>query len=152
MLMQAAKVETCSLRETYTILLLDEMHVRQDLVYDKHTGALTGFCNLGDVSDHLSKFENSLMEGIEPESPVIAKTMMVIMVRGLFNSLQFPYAQFPCCDVSGYLLYDPLWEAVGRIENCGLKVHACNSTQYYVCRQLCRFWELQWMEVQSIGA
>lgn len=46
MLMQAAK---CSLQETYTILLLDEMHVRQDLVYDKHTGALTGFCNLGDV-------------------------------------------------------------------------------------------------------
>ena len=58
MLMQAAKVERCSLQEAYTILLLDKMHVRQDLVYDKHTGAL--FCNLGDVSDHLSKFENSL--------------------------------------------------------------------------------------------
>ena len=49
------------------------MHVHQDLVYDKHTGAQAGFCNLGDVSDHPFKFENSLMEGVEPERPMMAK-------------------------------------------------------------------------------
>ena len=27
---------------------------------------------------------------------VLAKTMVVFMVRGLLNKLQFPYAQFPC--------------------------------------------------------
>ncbi len=46
--------------------------------------------------------------------------MMVFMVRGLFSSLKFPYAQFPCVDLSGDLLYDPFWEAV---RNCGLKVY-----------------------------
>ena len=54
--------------------------------------------------------------------PKLAKTMMVLMVQGLFSSLQFPYAQFPCTDITGDMLYDPFWEAVRRIEACGLKV------------------------------
>ncbi len=57
-----------------------------------------------------------------PVQPQPAKTMMVFTVRGLFNSLQFPYAQFPCAEVSGELLYHPFWEAVRRVENWGLKV------------------------------
>ena len=40
------------------------------------------------------------------------KTMMVFMVRGLFGSHQFPYAQFACADITGEMLYDPFWEAV----------------------------------------
>jgi len=50
--------------------------------------------------------------------------MMVFMVRGLFSKLQFAYAQFPCASVTGDLLYAPFWEAVGRIEACGLKVRS----------------------------
>ncbi len=50
--------------------------------------------------------------------------MMVFMVRGLFTKLQFAYAQFPCSKVSGDLLYDPFWEAVYRVERCGLKVRS----------------------------
>ncbi len=34
MLVDAAKVNSCPEREKYVILLLDEMHLRQDLVYD----------------------------------------------------------------------------------------------------------------------
>ena len=32
------------------ILLLDEIHIRDGLVYDKHTGTLLGFSNLGDIN------------------------------------------------------------------------------------------------------
>ena len=111
------------------ILLLDEMHIRKDLVFNKHNGAMIGFTNFGDVNDHL-RFEQSLSDGA-PASPKLAKTMMVFMVRGLFSKLQFAYAQFPCADLSGDLLYEPFWEAVGRLENCGLQVGIisilCNS-------------------------
>ena len=48
--------------------------------------------------------------------------MLVFMVRGLFSKLQFAYVQFPAHDLSGELLYEPFWETVGRLENCGLKV------------------------------
>ena len=121
LLMETAKVTTCPDREKCTLLLLDEMHIREDLVFDKHSRALIGFTSLGDITDHLIKFEESLTEDKLPK-PKLAKTMMVFMVRGLFSSLQFPYAQFPCSDLSGDLLYDPFWEAVRRIENCGFKV------------------------------
>ena len=126
MLQKAAKVESCPERDKFTLLLLDEMHIREDIIYDKHLGEMVGFANLGDVNDHLLAFERSICNS-ETTTPRPAKTMMVFMVRGLFNSLQFAYAQFPCAELTGELLYDPFWEAVMRIENCGLKVF------YIVC-------------------
>ncbi len=60
MLVSAAKVASCPERDKCVLLLLDEMHIRQDLVFDKHTGDMIGFCNLGDVNEHLSQFEQSL--------------------------------------------------------------------------------------------
>jgi len=57
------------------------------------------------------QFEKTLVEN-KPTSPQLAMTMMVFMVHGLFSSLQFTYAQFPCAELTGELLYDPFWEAV----------------------------------------
>ncbi len=51
MLVDAAKIVSCPERERCVILLLDEMHIRQDLVFDKHTGAMISFCSLGDIND-----------------------------------------------------------------------------------------------------
>lgn len=73
------------------ILLLDEMHIREDLVFDKHTGAMVGFANLGDINEHLVKFEKGLADD-RPAAPQLVKTMVVFMVRSLFSKLQFPYA------------------------------------------------------------
>ena len=39
-LMMAAKIDTCPEREKYIIILMDEMHIKEGLVYDKHTGNL----------------------------------------------------------------------------------------------------------------
>ena len=38
--MEAAEIATCPEFKKYVFLLLDEMHVKEDLVYDKHTGML----------------------------------------------------------------------------------------------------------------
>ena len=64
-------------------------------------------------------FEKSLSDHGPPE---IANSMLMFMVQGLFIPLQFPYCQFPCCSVTGDLLFKPIWEAVYRIERCGLQV------------------------------
>ena len=99
------------------------MHIRQDIVFDRHTGQIIGFTNLGDINQHLLEFEESLATTSAHHTPKRAKTMVLFMVRGLFSKLRFPYAQFPSADLTGDLLYDPFWEAVGRIEKCGLKVN-----------------------------
>lgn len=119
MLIQASSVKSCPERNKFVILLIDEMHIRQDLVFDKHSGKLIGYANLGDINNHLVDFEQSFSSQTTPK---FAKTMLVFMVRGLFNKLQFPYVQFPALTLTGDLMYDPFWEAVGRIEKCGLKV------------------------------
>ena len=121
MLRDAARLDWCPEREKYVILLLDEMHIRQDLVFDKHTGNLIGFTNLGDISDHLSEFEQTLQDD-GTTLRHLAKTMLVFMVRGLFSKLQFPYVQFSCTSLTGVQMYDPFWEAVGRLETMELKV------------------------------
>lgn len=75
-------------------ILMDEMHIREDLVYDKYTGRLIGFVDIGSINNHLAQFEQSLSE--DDAAPPLAKTMVVLMVKGLFTTLKFPYAQFPC--------------------------------------------------------
>ena len=37
-LMEAAQIYTCPERDKYVILVMDEMHIKEDIVYDKHTG------------------------------------------------------------------------------------------------------------------
>ena len=41
-LQSAVNIDKCEEREKYVLLLLDEMHVKQDLVYNKNTGDLHG--------------------------------------------------------------------------------------------------------------
>ena len=145
MLQKAAKVDSCPERDKCTILLLDEMYIRdsEDLVYNKHSGEMVGFTNLGSINNHLADFEQSLVSGHD-SSCSLAKTMAVFMVRGLFTSLQFQYVHFACTNLCGDQMYDPLWKAIWRIENCGLKVKYICMFVFYVAIKISfiyRYWE-----------
>jgi len=124
MLMDAAKLSSCEEHEKYVGILIDEMHIRKELIYSKHKGSLTGFANLGDINEQMLHFERSLDSDSEETHPRdnVAKTMMVFMVKGLFSPLAFPYVFFPCAKVSGDLLHKPLWDCIFRLERCGFKV------------------------------
>ena len=100
MLIKVAGLGTCPDREKCTILLLDEMHIREDFIFDKHTGDMIGFSNLGDINEHLFQLEKSMLED-EPIQLQLARSTMVFIAHELFNSLQFPYIQFPSAELSG---------------------------------------------------
>ena len=104
-------------------LIMDEVHIKNELVYDKHHGSLIGFVNLGDINNRLLEFENALhyCDDDNDKFP-LATSMLVLMVRGLFCKLNFPYAQFASSSMSGDLLFDPVWEAVSRLERLGFRV------------------------------
>ena len=126
-LMEAAKVtESLEDYKKCVVIIMDEMHIKEDLVFDKYTGRLIGFTNVGKVNDLLLQFERSL-ESDQDSTVPIAKSMLVLFVRGLFNNLEFPYAQFACKSLSGDLLFNPFWEAVYRLERMGLKVIAATA-------------------------
>ena len=106
-LAMAAKLSSCEEFQKCCIMLMDEMYIKEELVYDKHTGALVGFVNLGDINSHLITFEQSLQsQQSTTPSDSLATTMMVFVVQGLLSPLSFPYAQFPCHNVTGQLLFN----------------------------------------------
>ena len=46
-LLEAAKLNSSPSYHVYILILMDEMHIREELVYNKHSGKLVGFVNLG---------------------------------------------------------------------------------------------------------
>ena len=65
-------------------------------------------------------------ESEHDNTAMLAKSMVVMMVKGLFSSLKFTYAQFPCASLTGEQLFNPFWEAVLRLERLGFKVKITN--------------------------
>ena len=47
----------------FVVLIIDEMKVREDLVYDKTGESLHGFVNLGDVNNQLQELEKQTNTG-----------------------------------------------------------------------------------------
>ena len=111
------------IKESYqknVILIGDEMHIREDLVYDKSNGKLVGFCEMGEINDHLLTLEKQY-SGTN-KNKKLATTVLVVMVRGLFINLSFPYASFPSANLTGDQLIPIFHEANMRVERCGLNV------------------------------
>ena len=124
-------------RNRNVLVVLDEVHIKEGLVYDKHQGSLIGFSNLGEINNHLLKLENALNGEDMPQQ--LASSMIVLMIRGLFQKLNFPYAQFAVSKLSGDLLMDPVWEAIFRLEKIGFRVLAITCDGASTNR---RFWKL----------
>ena len=53
----------------------------------------------------------------------LAKSLLVLMVRGLFSPFQFPYAQFACSSLTGDQLHSIFWDAVRRLERYHFIIH-----------------------------
>ena len=80
----------CPIIPAYTLyigIVMDEVHVKDDLVYDKHSGRLIGFTNLGDTNNCLLQFESSLTN--DAAMPSLANTMLVLMISNLCSICMF---------------------------------------------------------------
>lgn len=120
-MIKEAKIE--SVKDTHVVLMWDEMKIKGDLCFNKYTCELIGFTNIGDINNQLDQFEQQC---VNPSSMTrtVASHMLVFMVRGIFTSLEFPYAQFPTTGITADSLFPLVWEAVYNLESCGFKVVA----------------------------
>lgn len=80
-------------KDKYIVLVFDEMKIRKDLVFNKHTSELVGFIDLGNVNNVLTELEQQCTNPDSLEN-VVATHMLTFMVRGIFSGLEFLYAQF----------------------------------------------------------
>ena len=97
------------------------MHVKESLFFDKHTGALVGYSDLGEINNILSDYEKQLSASHSTQRPM-AKLMLVFMVRGLFTSLKFPYVQFPAASTKGGDIFPLVRQAIKHLTRLGLHV------------------------------
>ena len=106
--------------QKYVSIIADEMHVKEGLVY-KFNGELVGFCDLGEINNHLISLEKEYQTHNTARKQ-LASTMMVLMVRSIFTRFIFPYASFAASNLTGEQLVPIFFEALFRLERCGLKV------------------------------
>ena len=71
----------------YVGIVIDEMYVKEGLVYDKNTGSLTGYADLGEINNLLMVAEQRFKDPNTNMQQPLAKCMLVIMIRRLFNTV-----------------------------------------------------------------
>ena len=77
----------------FVVLIIDEMKIREDLVYDKTGERLHGFVNLGDINDQLRQLETQA-DSSEPYD-CFATLMLTLMVfyKTRVSICQFSYSR-----------------------------------------------------------
>ena len=107
----------------YVTVVLDEMYVKEGLVFDKASGSLIGYQDLGDVNNIIHDAETRFKSPGDSHRP-LAKVMLVFMIRGLFTSLKYPYAQFPAASTKGADLFPLFRKVLSRLTRLGIRVMA----------------------------
>ena len=74
LIIKTGQLDSCPERNKYVLLILNEMLIREDLVYNKHSGEFIGFANLGKASQ-LDAFKHAMLSD-EPIKPGLVKTII----------------------------------------------------------------------------
>ena len=90
------------------------MEIQYGLVWDKHSGDLIGYVDLGDVEVNYATLENT---------EEIASHVLLFLIRGIINPFKFSLANFATTNVTAVQLFSLFWKAVGILERtCFLRV------------------------------
>ena len=90
----------------HVVLVLDEMKVKESLVFDKHKTEVVGFIYVEDVNTELANLEREC--STTDQHPAITTHVLVLMVQGVFTGLTTSKAEH---------LFDIVWKAIERIEH-----------------------------------
>ena len=92
--------EALSSHQHQCALSMDEMKIKSGLVFNKHTGSLVGFVDLGDVNRDIQKIMSG--EHQESTSDNLASHVFVLMARAVFKpSLCVPVAHYFSSNLKG---------------------------------------------------
>ena len=81
---QEAKLEELPGWKKYVVVMIDEMKIKEILVYDKHSAHIIGFVDIGDVGNQLEEKYGVPNADTHVHHRPIATHMLVLMVRAYF--------------------------------------------------------------------
>ena len=105
------KVKEFSDKDKFVVLLMDEMKIQENLVWDKHNGELIGYVDLGDIN-------YAAMSKVTTVAPHV----LVFLIRSIVNPFKFSLANFVTDDISASQMFPLLWKAISVCEKGSLKV------------------------------
>ena len=93
--------------QRYVVVVMDEMKIQSNLVYDKYSGDLIGFVYLGDpMTNYVSLGDDN----------VIATHALACLVRGMCSDLKQVIAYYFTENVTSYQIMSIFWKVVGVLE------------------------------------
>ena len=95
------------------------MKIKENLVYNKYSGLIVGYVDLGDPKTNFVSF-------LDPQN--LATHMLVFYIRGLTSDLKFEFGYFGTRDITAHQLMMQFLKAVAVLEyTCNLLVIAAVS-------------------------
>jgi len=116
--------------DKYHCVAFDEIHIRQNLVFNKRSGEMLGYVHLGTPDEELAAMDRLLaveVEGNQGEDvPPIANKMLCFMVTGItkVNNVKAVIGCFATRNLSKEMLSSIVWDVIGALELRGLAVLA----------------------------
>ena len=104
--------------ERFITILFDEMKIQEDLVWDKYSGELIGFVDLGDINTNYATLKD-----VEE----LATHILVFLAKSIVNPLSFSFASFATTGISAHQIMPIFWKAVCYLEQINLHVVAATA-------------------------
>ena len=109
-----SEASSLSNSDRFVCLSLDEMKIQSDLVFDRNTGDLIGFTDLGEPDINMGTLKNH---------DDLATHVLVFYVRGIRSKLKFSFAYFATKGLVAFQLFPIFWRAINILEiRCKLPV------------------------------
>jgi len=103
----------------------DEMKLQAGLMYNKSSGKLVGFTEMGEVNEEISNFNSQCKEMPEEDlGRKLARYVNVFMVRGICSSLEYVFGYHASLGFTSDELFPLVWEATEVLEDIGFKVRS----------------------------
>ncbi|KAK3932931.1 S-methyl-5'-thioadenosine phosphorylase [Frankliniella fusca] len=110
--------------QRYHVLMADEMHISQNLIFQKHTGKMIGYTSLDTLDSEVKVFEEYLENPDKEVEPRIASKVLVYMIKGVSNGIKEVVATFAVASPSVCQMYDWTWKIIRSLESSGVWVIA----------------------------
>ena len=104
--------------ERYVTILLDETKIQEDSVWDKHSGELIEFVDLGDIYTNYATLKSVKK---------LAGHVLVFLVKSIMNPLSYSFANFATNGVTAFQILPIFWKAVCYLEKINLEVIAATA-------------------------
>ena len=109
------KIKHFSDNEKFFVMLMDEIKIQENLVWDKHTGYLIGYVDFGDAELNYATLQ---------KSTDIATDVLVFLLRSVVNPFKFSLADFATTGATSSQMFPLLLKVISICELNSLKVLA----------------------------